>query len=123
MQYKIERETHLLVLVMIFCSGLLLALRPDFFLSLKFPCVLKQIFGIKCPFCGMTKDFFLMSRGAMPIYNPFSLAAAVMIFLVYPLAFLFAFLLKKERLKLEYAATRNIFFIVMISMFIINNLK
>ncbi|MBA2306324.1 MAG: DUF2752 domain-containing protein [Acidobacteria bacterium] len=33
---------------------------PDWLLAVPLVCVLRTIFGVPCPFCGMTHDFILM---------------------------------------------------------------
>jgi hypothetical protein len=46
------------------------------------------LLGLRCPFCGMTRDFAAMLHGERPALNPCSWVAAVVVYGVYPVAVL-----------------------------------
>jgi len=122
MRYYIEVKTHLIIISMILLVSIVLTIKPMLFQSVHFTCILKSIFGLNCPFCGMTRDFILMSTGAKPIHNPFSLVCALMAFFIYPVLFVF-FVLQRKRISIHYSAARTIFILAMLGMFIFNNMK
>jgi hypothetical protein len=75
---------HLLLLGCICLAGIILASAPDAVLGLHYQCLLSRVARIRCPFCGMTRDFILMSKGSLPRNNPGSLFMAVAGYVVYP---------------------------------------
>ncbi|MGE5558380.1 MAG: hypothetical protein ACM3WV_07165 [Bacillota bacterium] len=95
---------------------------PDFFLSVHTPCFCRSALHINCPFCGMTRDFVLIARGKQPVWNPFSGAAAVFMFAVYPGFVLFCFLTGKK-MTVPYRHIRNTVLIILLTMMICNNIK
>jgi len=86
-----EARAHLAVCTLIVVGSLLAALRPAWVAALPLGCALRRMTGIRCPFCGMTTDFLTMWHGRWPSENPFSLLAAVVIYLLYPLFLLYTF--------------------------------
>ena len=46
-------------------------------LGLVPPCLLNVLTGIRCPFCGMTRDFVAIAHWASPSQNPFSAGIAL----------------------------------------------
>ena len=120
-QHHIELKTHLLILFSLLLIIVVLATDPDIFLSMHLTCISKMILGINCPFCGMTRDFILMSRWEIPTHNPFSIVTALMIFIVYPSVVIF-FSIQRKKITIQYTWMINIFVAIMLSMFIFNNL-
>jgi hypothetical protein len=89
--YRPEVRTHVAVCVLIVVGTVVAALRPTWLAAAPLGCVLRRFTGIRCPFCGMTTDFVAMWHGHMPRENPFSLLAAVAIYLLYPAFLLYTF--------------------------------
>lgn len=85
-----DLRPHLLVLAGIAAATLVLSLWPQVVLQAGYTCELQTLFGIRCPFCGMTRDFAAMLHGHPPSLNPSSWAAAVVVWLLYPAAVLAA---------------------------------
>jgi hypothetical protein len=77
-------KQHALVLSSLLLGGLALAWMPDSLLGMRYQCVLHTVTGIRCPFCGMTRDFILMAHGSLPQHNPGSLFAALALYGAYP---------------------------------------
>jgi len=73
---SIGPKQHVWVLCGLLLGGLLLACFPNALLGLQYQCVLHRITGLRCPFCGMTRDFILMAHGSFPRQNPGSLWVA-----------------------------------------------
>lgn len=109
-------------LAAIFFVSLILAILPDFITNVHLPCILKRVFCVNCPFCGMTRDFILMAKGLLPKHNPFSAFFALLIFFIYPLSLGF-FVLRRQKINIQYLWVRNIFVLSMTVMFIVNNLR
>src|SRR6185503_6456500 len=57
---------------------------PRLIEALPLGCVLYASTGIRCPFCGMTRDFLTILHGSWPHQNVFSVPAAFVIWFVYP---------------------------------------
>jgi hypothetical protein len=51
---------HVVAIVCIFTVSLIAALHPTWIVHLPLRCQMQVIFGVKCPFCGMTRDFIDM---------------------------------------------------------------
>lgn len=120
--YYSEFKTHLMILAVIILASILLIITPSAFSSINYACVLKTVLGLNCPFCGMTRDFVLISQGANSIHNPFSLITFLLVFFIYP-SFFVSFFLIKKRLLISYAWLKTIFFVVITIMFVFNNLN
>ena len=88
--------THLGIIAFIFTAALVLALQPQWILGHTSPCVMLSVFHIKCPFCGMTRDFVAILHGQLPTLNPSSWVSLAALYLGYPFAFLLAW--RKRRL-------------------------
>jgi len=81
---------HLAVMAGIaLCTGVLL-LWPQAVLAAGYQCRLHALFGVRCPFCGMTRDFAAMLHGQRPVENPCSRLALVVVYGVYPTAVVIA---------------------------------
>ena len=118
----ISSEKHLLILVIIFIGALTLSLCPDFLMNVQLSCLSKKVFGLNCPFCGMTRDFILMIGGFPPRHNMFSPVFALLIFFIYPFG-IGVHVIKRRESNMPYARIRNIFVVAMATMFIINNIR
>src|ERR1700761_3055687 len=88
---------HLYILGCIVVASVLLRFLPASALAHAPSCIFHAVTGLNCPFCGMTRDFTAILHGQKPQLNPFSWMAAVVIYLVYPLLFLWAVL--RQRLS------------------------
>jgi hypothetical protein len=77
---------HLLVLALIAAGTLLLACWPQAILHAGYRCGFQMLLGIRCPFCGMTRDFAAILHGGRPAQNPFSWPAVCAVYLLYPVA-------------------------------------
>ena len=82
--------SHLAVLASMLGATLALELWPRQLTTLGNRCVMSLVFGIRCPFCGMTRDFALMLHGHAPVNNPSSWLALVAVYAVYPAMLLWA---------------------------------
>lgn len=77
---------HLAILTCILAGTLVLACWPQAILHAGYRCELQMVLGIRCPFCGMTRDFAAILHGGRPIENPCSWFAAWVVYLLYPAA-------------------------------------
>ena len=77
---------HVAMLFLIAAATAVLRLRPEWVLQLGLHCGMQQILGLKCPFCGMTRDFIAMLHGRRPELNLASPAMAAVVYGVYPVA-------------------------------------
>jgi hypothetical protein len=75
---------HLLLLALLALAAVVLIAMPDALLRLHYQCVLHALTGLRCPFCGMTRDFALMAHGQQPQNNPGSPLLAFALYVVYP---------------------------------------
>jgi hypothetical protein len=80
----ITPRQHLLALGCLVLGGAAAAYAPNAILAMRYQCVLHRLTGLRCPFCGMTRDFILMAHGSLPQNNPGSLFVALLVYLVYP---------------------------------------
>jgi hypothetical protein len=96
---KVRRKTtalpynfsgHAVAITCIFALSLIAAIHPAWIAHLPLRCQMQVIFGVKCPFCGMTRDFIDMWHHTKPSRNPASFVTAVFIYLVYPILFAWA---------------------------------
>ena len=81
-----ELRPHLAVMTGIAICTAVLALDPRCLLHAGYHCQLHVLLGIRCPFCGMTRDFVAMLHGSLPAQNPCSLFAAIFVYGLYPAA-------------------------------------
>ncbi len=112
---------HLLLLGSIFLVGIALACLPQAVLGLHYQCALRMFTGIKCPFCGMTRDFILMSQGFLPKNNPGSLTLAVAAYVGYPLWLAVAASCRPDRLLISRKSVRGVLAGILLVLFIGNN--
>ena len=80
----ISPQQHRLLLTALFLTAVLVVCLPGAVLGLHYQCLLSRTTGIQCPFCGMTRDFVLMSKGLLPRNNPGSFFVALAGYVVYP---------------------------------------
>jgi len=117
-----QARTHLCVLAaMIVCTAIL-RFWPDWVMGLSLQCVLRSVFHLKCPFCGMTRDFVAILHGQHPELNPFSWLAAIGMYFVYPVVFVWAWLNRKLDVFYRPVVYR-LFAVGLILMFVANNLR
>jgi hypothetical protein len=117
-----ELRPHLLALAAVAAATLVLALWPRAVLGAGYTCELRALFGIRCPFCGMTRDFAAMLHGQAPSLNPCSRAAALAVWLLYPAAVLVAW--RTHRLSwFSSRATRCAVAALLLVMLLLNNLR
>ncbi|MGA2904747.1 MAG: DUF2752 domain-containing protein [Candidatus Korobacteraceae bacterium] len=115
-------KQHLLVLGCLVLGGLLLACAPNVILGMHYQCMLHRITGLRCPFCGMTRDFILMAHGSLPRHNPGSLFVALALYLAYPPWLMMAALRRRSWLTVSREKVVTAAMIVMAMLFIANNL-
>lgn len=115
-----ELRPHLLALAGVVVGTLALALWPQIVLHAGYTCEIQALFGIRCPFCGMTRDFAAMLHGRAAALNPCSRAAAVTVWLVYPAAVLGAW--QTRRLSwFSSRFTRSAVVVLLFVMMVLNN--
>ena len=115
-----ELRPHLLALAGIAAATLVLALWPQVVLHAGYTCQLQAILGLRCPFCGMTRDFAALLHGHAPTLNPCSRAAAVVIWLLYPAAVVAAW--RAQRLSwFSSRAMRCSVVLLLLVMMVLNN--
>jgi hypothetical protein len=101
---------------------LLLALGPQWVLHAGYRCQLQLLFGLRCPFCGMTRDFAAMLQGERPTLNPCSWLAAVVVYGLYPVAVLVGW--RRRRLQFFHGATVKYGVLTALAaMLVLNNLR
>jgi hypothetical protein len=82
--------THLLLIAGLAVATLVLALRPGWIVDAGYRCQMQILLGLRCPFCGMTRDFAAILHGGKAGLNPCSWLAAVVVYVVYPASVAFA---------------------------------
>jgi hypothetical protein len=92
--------THVGIIACLYAGAILLALRPQWVAGFSLHCAMLSIFHIKCPFCGMTRDFVAILHGKQPTLNPFTWPTVAVLFLGYPGTFFLAW--RKRRLDIFY---------------------
>jgi hypothetical protein len=115
-------KQHLLVMGGLVLGGLVLACAPQAVLGLQYQCVLHGMTGLRCPFCGMTRDFILMAHGALPRNNPGSLVMALALYVAYPMWLMVAALGGRSRLLVRRDGVIGGLVVVMAVLFVCNNL-
>jgi hypothetical protein len=112
---------HLLLLGCIGLAGVVLACAPHAVLGLHYQCLLSRATSIRCPFCGMTRDFILMSKGSLPRNNPGSLFVAVAGYVVYPIWFVVAALCRPAWLLVSRNSVQKALAAIIAVLFVCNN--
>lgn len=110
------------MLASIAAATAVLLLWPHAVLGAGYECVLHALFGIRCPFCGMTRDFWAMLHGQRPAENPCSAVAAAVVYGVYPAAVAWA----AWRGRLDVFHSRRVRYGVVAAlgvMLVVNNLR
>lgn len=115
-------KQHLLVMGGLVFGGLVLACLPNAVLGLQYQCMLHRMTGLRCPFCGMTRDFILMAHGSLPRNNPSSLVVALALYVAYPLWLVKAALGGQFRLLIRRERLMHALLIAMLLLFVANNL-
>ena len=122
LQERGHLTTHLFILGCIVTLSAGVYFFPGWVLLHGPGCVLKTFLHLNCPFCGMTRDFVCILHGQKHYLNPFSGIAAVVVYLVYPAFFLWAW--KHGRLALFYQpAMHKLIVASLLIMFMVNNLS
>ena len=70
-------KQHALAIGGLVLCGMVAACVPNAVLVVQYQCMLHWMTGVRCPFCGMTRDFILMAHGSLPRNNPGSLFVAL----------------------------------------------
>jgi Protein of unknown function (DUF2752) len=115
-------EQHCLLLACILVSMIVFAWAPDAVLGLHYQCLLSSATGIRCPFCGMTRDFILMSKGFPPSNNPASLFAALATYVGYPIWIVVTALRRRSSPLVSRSKVLKTLIAVMMVLFVWNNL-
>jgi hypothetical protein len=114
-------RTHLCVLLSMIVCTVIFRYRPEWVMGVSLQCIMRSVFHLKCPFCGMTRDFVAILHGNRPELNPFSWLAVIGIYFAYPLVFVWAW--QRRKLDLFYRpAVYRLVAVGLVVMFVINNL-
>ncbi len=120
---RVDRELipHLWMMGVIVACTAMLALGPQWIVHAGYRCELQALTGLRCPFCGMTRDFAAMLHGERPALNPCSWIAAVVVYGVYPAAVLVGW--RRRRLNFfQGAAVKYGVMAALAAMLVLNNL-
>lgn len=113
---------HLWLIAGLAAATLVLAFRPGWLVDAGYRCQMQVLFGLRCPFCGMTRDFAAMLHGAKPVLNPGSWFAAVAVYVIYPVGLAVAW--RRGRLDaFQSTALRSASAVVLVVMLVLNNLR
>jgi hypothetical protein len=116
-----ELLPHLVVLGAMIVFTVVLALWPQSILHVGYQCQLRALLGLRCPFCGMTRDFATMLHGGRPTLNPCSWFAALVVYGVYPAAVALAW--RRKRLDVFHSASvARMVAVALAAMLVLNNL-
>jgi Protein of unknown function (DUF2752) len=121
---RVNRELvpHLWVLGAMLVLTAVLAVWPQWILHTGYRCMLQAVLGLRCPFCGMTRDFAVMLHGERPALNPCSWVAAVVVYGVYPVAVLVGW--RRQQLNYFHGATvKYAVMTALAAMLVLNNLR
>jgi hypothetical protein len=117
-----QLASHLMVLAGLVVATLVLKIWPHWVVDAGYRCGMQLLLGLRCPFCGMTRDFAAMLHGQRPSLNPCSWVAAVLVYVIYPTAVLAAW--RKRRLDWFYCRTSRCGLAVALAvMLVLNNLR
>ncbi len=119
---KNESAVHFILLLGILVLFLVLFISPELLLRVDMTCLFRRVTKMNCPFCGMTRDFISIAEGHLPKFNLLSPIIFIFIFFLYPAIVIISFF-KHQPIRLNYSLTHKIFFLTMIIMLFINNLK
>ena len=119
--FEASLHTHCVMLVCILAATLIAALRPEWLQVLPVRSQLLQIFGIKCPFCGMTRDFVSIWHHQNAVLNPGSWAAAITVYTVYPILIVWASITRRLDI-FQHPVLRATVFSAVALLWIANNL-
>jgi hypothetical protein len=115
-----QLRPHLFVMGLIVMGTLVLTFWPQWVMQADYRSMMQTLLGIRCPFCGMTRDFAAMLHGGRPALNPCSWMAAGVVYSVYPIAVLAAW--RTGRLNWFHSKTaRGIVGITLAVMMVANN--
>jgi hypothetical protein len=117
-----ELAPHLWVLSAMLLCTLVLAVWPQGVLHAGYRCGMQMLLGLRCPFCGMTRDFAAMMHGNRPTQNPCSWIAAPVVYVVYPVAVLVGW----RRKRLDWFHGRALgcgVAVALVLMTVLNNLR
>jgi len=115
-------KQHAVVLGCLLLAGLALTWMPNVLLGMQYQCVLHALTGIRCPFCGMTRDFILMAHGSFPQNNPGSLFVALALYCGYPVWLASAARRGPGSLLVSRETTIRMVILTMVLLWICNNL-
>lgn len=89
-QTRREWLPHIVLLAATVLSTAFLAFWPEAIDHAGYQCMLHTLTGLRCPFCGMTRDFAALLHGGHVPLNPCSRATMLAIYGFYPAALLTA---------------------------------
>jgi len=121
---RVDRELvpHLCVMGAIAVCTVALAVWPEAVVHTGYRCGIQVLLGLRCPFCGMTRDFAAMLHGELPTQNRCSWIALLVVYGVYPIAVLVA--RRRRRLHWFYGrALRCGVAVALAVMMVLNNLR
>jgi len=115
-------KQHLLAIGGLVLGAVVLACAPSAVMDLQYQCMLHWMTGLRCPFCGMTRDFILMAHGSRPRNNPGSLFVALALYGAYPIWLIIAAVRGGSILFVRRDGVIRGLIIIMAVLFICNNL-
>jgi hypothetical protein len=121
---RVNRELvpHLWVLAAMAVVTVVLAVWPQWVVQAGYRCELQMLVGLRCPFCGMTRDFAAMLHGQRPVLNPCSWVVAMVVYVVYPAGVLVGW--RRGRLNFFHgAAVKYGVMAALAAMLVLNNLR
>jgi hypothetical protein len=115
-------RVHLGLIAGLAAATLVLGFRPAWILDAGYRCQMQLLFGLRCPFCGVTRDLAAILRGMPPSFNPCSWLVLVVVYLAYPVTFFVAW--RKGRLDVFHSpALRGGVAAALAVMMVLNNLR